>query len=74
MRDLFYINYFDFAFNLFTSLGYFATDRENADALRTFSNALKKGGKLVVDFLNTEKAIENYSHYMKRWLVMLLSG
>jgi SAM-dependent methyltransferase len=52
MRRLFYINYFDFAFNLFTSFGYFNSEHENMGTVQTFSSALKKGGKLVLDFFN----------------------
>lgn len=57
MRLLFWINYFDVVFNLFTSFGYFATERENDDAIRTMATALKPGGILVVDYLNTAYAV-----------------
>ena len=53
MRLPFRINYFDFAFNFFTSFGYFDTVRENDNALRTIKNALKSGGTLVLDYLNS---------------------
>jgi SAM-dependent methyltransferase len=53
MRLPFRINYFDFVFNFFTSFGYFDTQRENDNALRTHKNALKKGGTLVLDYLNS---------------------
>ena len=36
MRHLFYINYFDIAFNLFTSFGYFETRKEHVKALKMF--------------------------------------
>ena len=52
MRFPFYINYFDFAFNFFTSFGYFRYDRDHRMAARSFSAALKKGGILVVDYFN----------------------
>src|SRR5439155_1222190 len=35
IRLPFWINYFDYAFNFFTSFGYFATRREHDDAMRT---------------------------------------
>ena len=35
MRLPFYINYFDYAFNFFTSFGYFSTQREHDNAIRT---------------------------------------
>jgi SAM-dependent methyltransferase len=56
MRYPFYINYFDYAFNFFTSFGYFATDRDNLMAASSFAKALKKGGVLVVDYLNRDYA------------------
>ena len=55
MRYLFYNNYFDIAFNLFTSFGYFETDKEHVDALKKFNKALKPEGLLVLDFFNAEK-------------------
>jgi SAM-dependent methyltransferase len=53
MRLPFRVNYFDFVFNFFTSFGYFETQRENENALRTLKNALKPGGTLVLDYLNS---------------------
>jgi SAM-dependent methyltransferase len=61
MRLPFRINYFHLAFNFFTSFGYFETQRENDNALRTIKNALKPGGCLVMDYLN--------SHYVADHLV-----
>ncbi len=52
MRFPFYINYFDYAFNFFTSFGYFDTHRDNHMAARSFSAALRHGGILVVDYFN----------------------
>ena len=52
MRFPFYINYFDFAFNFFTSFGYFKYDRDHRMAARSFAAALKKDGILVIDYLN----------------------
>ena len=59
MRYLFYINYFDFAFNLFTSFGYFETDKDHINALKTFRKSLKKDGKLVLDYMNSQKIINH---------------
>jgi SAM-dependent methyltransferase len=55
MRYLFYINYFDIAFNLFTSFGYFDTEKEHINALKTFRKSLVKDGILVLDYFNSEK-------------------
>jgi len=59
MRRLFYINYFDVALNLFTSFGYFDTEKEHVNALKTFRKCLKAEGLLVIDYFNTEKIIRN---------------
>ncbi len=57
MRMPFYINYFDLAFNFFTSFGYFAKPRDHRMAARSFAGALKPGGVLVVDYLNREHVL-----------------
>lgn len=59
MRYAFYINYFDFAFNLFTSFGYFDTDRDHINALKSFRKSLKKDGILVLDYMNSQKIINH---------------
>lgn len=56
MRMPFFINYFDYAFNFFTSFGYFAHMRDHQLAAKSFAKGLKKGGILVLDYLNSEKA------------------
>ena len=48
---------FDFILNLFTSFGYFADESENVVALRSAAAALRPGGKLVIDFMNTERTV-----------------
>ncbi len=52
MRRVFRINYFDFAFNFFTSFGYFKTRREHDNAIRMMADSIKPGGILVIDYLN----------------------
>ncbi len=52
MRLPFWINYFDFAFNFFTSFGYFRTEREHNNALRTVAQSLRKDGLFIIDYLN----------------------
>ena len=56
MRFPFWINYFDYAFNFFTSFGYFATRREHDDAMRSIGASLKPGGIFVIDYLNVHYA------------------
>ncbi len=78
MRLLFWINYFDFAFNFFTSFGYFSTRREHDDAMRTIAASLKKGGTVIIDYLNVhfieerlvqteEKKIGDTTYNLLRW-------
>lgn len=62
MRLPFWINYFDYAFNFFTSFGYFATRREHDDAIRTIAASLKGNGILVIDYLNVHYAEEHLVH------------
>jgi SAM-dependent methyltransferase len=59
MRLPFYINYFDYAFNFFTSFGYFEHQRDNQLAANSFASALKPGGVLVLDYLNKFRALEH---------------
>jgi SAM-dependent methyltransferase len=56
MRLPFWINYFDYAFNFFTSFGYFRTKREHSNAIRTVSQSLRSKGVFVLDYLNTRYA------------------
>lgn len=56
VRRPMWINYFDYVFSFFTSFGYYATQREHDDAVRTIATALKPGGVAVFDFLNVHYA------------------
>src|SRR5215813_1481837 len=47
MRLPFWGNYFDHAFNFFTSFGYFRTRREHDAAIRTIARSLRPGGIVV---------------------------
>lgn len=55
MRQPYWINYFDVVVNLFTSFGYFKTEREHITSLNNVKNALKIGGIFVIDYLNVIK-------------------
>lgn len=59
MRKTYQLNSFDYVFNLFTSFGYFEKEHENIDVLRAVKNNLKEGGIFVLDFLNSQKTIQN---------------
>ena len=78
MRLPFNINYFDFAFNFFTSFGYFSTRREHDNSIRTISQSLKENGCFVMDYLNVhyaednlvhkaEKEIDGVNYYITKW-------
>ncbi|RDC65778.1 class I SAM-dependent methyltransferase [Adhaeribacter pallidiroseus] len=58
MRDIFRTAYYDLILNLFTNFGYFDSETENVVALRSTVSAIKPGGKLVIDFINTNQAIQ----------------
>ncbi len=59
MRFPFYMNYFDYSFNFFTSFGYFDKKRDHEMAAKSFARGLKKGGILVVDYLNANFVLNN---------------
>jgi len=78
MRLPFRVNYFDNAFNFFTSFGYFKTRREHDDAIRTIANGLKPNGIFVIDYLNVhysedhlvyneEKNLNGTTYKIHRW-------
>lgn len=50
---------FDYTLNLFTSFGYFETPGENQQSINAIAQSLKKGGKLLIDFLNPYTVINN---------------
>ena len=54
MRKVYKPNYFDYAFNLFSSFGYFEDDEQDLMAIKAFAANLKNGGILVLDYMNTE--------------------
>lgn len=62
MRLPFWMNFFDYAFNFFTSFGYFNTRREHDNAVRTIAQSLKDKGTFVIDYLNVHYAEDNLVH------------
>ena len=66
MRLPFRINYFDYAFNFFTSFGYFDTRREHDNAIRTIAQSIKPGGYFVLDYLNTHYAEDHLIHQSEK--------
>jgi SAM-dependent methyltransferase len=72
------LEYYDVIFNFFTSFGYFDDRNDNQKAFDTFQGGLKKGGVLLMDFLNPSFVVANLvpeehverkgiSFYIKRW-------
>ncbi|MEP7252119.1 MAG: class I SAM-dependent methyltransferase [Ginsengibacter sp.] len=62
MRLPFWINYFEYAFNFFTSFGYFDTRREHDNSIRTIAQSLKHDGIFVLDYLNVHYAEDHLVH------------
>lgn len=62
MRQPFRVNYYDYAFNFFTSFGYFRTRREHDAALRTLARSVHLDGTLVIDYLNVHYAEDHFKH------------
>lgn len=50
---------FDLVANLFTSFGYFESEEDNHRVLQQIAKHLKRDGRLVIDFLNTNKVVAN---------------
>lgn len=63
MRQVFSDSSFDFILNLFTSFGYFDRDEENLQAIKAATANLKPNGRLVIDFLNPRKVIQEMISY-----------
>jgi SAM-dependent methyltransferase len=59
MRKALRSNYFDYVLNLFSSFGYFESEKEHIDAIKYAAVSLKKGGIMVIDFFNAEKVRNN---------------
>jgi SAM-dependent methyltransferase len=52
-------DYYNYAFNLFTSFGYFENDSDNQLSINSITQSLKKNGLLVLDFMNCAKTIHS---------------
>lgn len=50
---------FDAVLNLFTSFGYFESDEENQKVIRNMSAMTRRGGRVVIDFLNADMVTSN---------------
>lgn len=54
MREIPFTDRFDAVINMFTAFGYLESDEEDAKVLHSAANALKPGGKLLLDTINRE--------------------
>ncbi|MDQ3847026.1 MAG: class I SAM-dependent methyltransferase [Bacteroidota bacterium] len=72
-------NCFDYVFNFFTSFGYFKNVNAHNNVLSNMSNALKQGGKLLLDYMNIyyaedrligkeEKEMDGIIYHITRWM------
>lgn len=52
-------NYYHFAFNLFTSFGYFVDENDNKKAINAIAQSLVKDGILVIDFMNVNYTLNS---------------
>lgn len=66
MRDPMGTAAFDGVVNLFTAFGYFDDEADHRRALQQMAGALRPGGWLVQDFLNTPHVIETLTPQTKR--------
>jgi len=66
MRLPFWVNYFDYAFNFFTSFGYFKSKREDENAIRSISQSLKQNGIFTIDFLNVAYVEQHMEHLVHK--------
>ena len=60
MRDIPFTDEFDAVINMFTAFGYFDSEDEDGRVLQAVANALKTGGKLLLDTINREWVLSNY--------------
>ena len=70
MLKLKYKAEFDVVINLFTSFGYF-DDAANERVLQNFYNALKEGGKLVIDMINRDRIVQTYTKGIRKDYTMI---
>jgi SAM-dependent methyltransferase len=60
MREIPFRDELDAVINIFSSFGFYDTDEEDAEVLAAVSQALKKGGRLLIDAVNRERILAQY--------------
>jgi len=63
MRSIVKLQGFDLIFNLFTSFGYFELPEDNQRVLDACYSQLLPGGKLVLDYFNSEKILPSLPQF-----------
>ncbi len=60
MREIPFADKFDAIVNMYSSFGYLESEAEDLKVLESAARALKTGGRILLDMLNREWAIDNY--------------
>ncbi|MFN4178930.1 MAG: class I SAM-dependent methyltransferase [Armatimonadota bacterium] len=60
MREIDFTDEFDAVINMFTSFGYLENEAEDEKVLRKVAQALKRGGKFLLDLMNRDWLIRNF--------------
>ena len=60
MRDIPFKDHFDAVINMFSAFGYLESDEENLKVLKAVREALKPGGRVLLDMINREWVVSNY--------------
>ncbi len=60
MREIDFTDEFDAVINMFTSFGYLENEGEDEKVLRKVTQALKQGGKFLLDVMNRDWLIRNF--------------
>ncbi len=60
MRKIPFKNEFDAVINMFTAFGYLETDDEDFKVLKAVAQALKPGGKFLIDIVNRDRMVANF--------------
>ena len=60
MRSIPFASHFDAIVNMFSSFGYLESEAEDAEVLKSIRDALKPGGRILLDLLNRDWVVDNY--------------
>jgi SAM-dependent methyltransferase len=60
VREMEFEPIFDAAINMFTSFGFFPTEEENFQLIRRSTQALKPGGRFLLDTINRDQIIRHF--------------